>query len=88
MTDLDPTRPKWPQIVAVLAARIERGANGYAPGSMITSPMVQAEFSVAKITAGKVFAELRRKGLIRTEFGMGSFVTDQAERIDQANGNH
>ncbi|GGQ93312.1 GntR family transcriptional regulator [Kitasatospora griseola] len=80
MTDLDPTRPKWPQVAAELAARIERGDSGFTPGSMITGPMVQAEFGLAKATSAKVFTELRRRKLVRTEFGMGSFVTDQDER--------
>ncbi|WP_035799829.1 GntR family transcriptional regulator [Kitasatospora mediocidica] len=83
MTDLDPTRPKWPQIVAVLGARIGQGADGYTPGCLISSRMIEDEFSVAKVTAGKVFAELRRLKLVRTEFGMGSFVTDPSERGEQ-----
>ncbi|WP_404868221.1 hypothetical protein ACI1MP_08465 [Kitasatospora griseola] len=46
---------------------------------MITGPMVQAEFGLAKATSAKVFTELRRRKLVRTEFGMGSFVADQDE---------
>ncbi|WP_229758927.1 GntR family transcriptional regulator [Peterkaempfera bronchialis] len=80
MTDLDPTRPKWPQIAERLADRIEGGQ--YAPGRLISSRSVEEEFGVAKVTAGKALAELRRRNLVRTEFGMGSYVTGPAERGD------
>ncbi|AUG78115.1 hypothetical protein CFP65_3315 [Kitasatospora sp. MMS16-BH015] len=80
MTDLDPTRPKWPQIAAKITERIDQGVDGYTPGCLITSRMIEDEFSVAKVTAAKVFTELRGKKLVRTEFGMGSYVTDPSER--------
>ncbi|WP_406113902.1 GntR family transcriptional regulator [Kitasatospora purpeofusca] len=83
MSDLDPTRPKWPQIVDRLTERISSGQ--YKPGHLISHRAIEEEFGVAKATAGKALAELRARELIRTEFGMGSFVrdvTDQAEPGD------
>jgi DNA-binding GntR family transcriptional regulator len=77
---LDPTRPKWPQIAEQLAARITSGT--YGPGYLISLRAVEEEFGVAKVTAGKALAELRQRRLVRTEFGMGSFVTDPQERGD------
>ncbi|MFJ8472316.1 GntR family transcriptional regulator [Kitasatospora sp. NPDC094011] len=81
MDDLDPTRPKWPQIAESLAERITGGK--WKPGHKITVPEIMAEFGVSKVTAGKVTAELRKRRLVRTEFGMGSFVTELEARGEQ-----
>ncbi|MFJ1705957.1 GntR family transcriptional regulator [Kitasatospora sp. NPDC088346] len=81
MDDLDPTRPKWPQIAETLAERIT--GERWKPGRKITVPEIMAEFGVSKVTAGKVTAELRARKLVRTEFGMGSYVTDLESRGEQ-----
>lgn len=74
VTELDDTRPKWRQVAAILKARIADGT--YPPGSRVPS-VVQlcGEFSIAAVTAQKVMRSLREEGLIRTEPGMGSYVT-------------
>ncbi|MFI8263712.1 GntR family transcriptional regulator [Streptomyces sp. NPDC085665] len=84
MSDLDPTRPKWPQIAERLTERIVSGR--YAPGHLISHRAIEEEFGVAKATAGKAIAELRGRKLVRTEFGMGSFVLDRAEDDHQRDG--
>ncbi len=81
MSDLDPTRPKWPQIAEQLTKRIMSGE--YAPGHLISHRAIEEEFGVAKATAGKALAELRARKLIRTEFGMGSFVTEPSTHGEQ-----
>ncbi|MFE1246492.1 GntR family transcriptional regulator [Streptomyces sp. NPDC058735] len=75
--DLDPTRAKWVQISAELERRIAAGA--YPAGSKLPGILALcAEFGVAQVTARKALADLRERGLIRTENGIGSFVTDGA----------
>ncbi|MER7577257.1 GntR family transcriptional regulator [Streptomyces sp. NPDC126514] len=73
MAEFDPTRAKWVQIVAVIESRISDGT--YPAGSKLPGILALcAEFSVAQVTARKALADLRDRGLIRTENGIGSFV--------------
>ncbi|NYE44271.1 GntR family transcriptional regulator [Streptomyces fulvorobeus] len=72
--ELDATRPKWRQVAEILRARIADGT--YPPGSRIPAVVtLSAEFGIALVTAQKVTRALRDEGLIRTEIGMGSYVT-------------
>ncbi|MET9617147.1 GntR family transcriptional regulator [Kitasatospora indigofera] len=73
--EFDSTRPKWRQIRDVIAGRIESGE--YPPGHLISAAQLEQDFGVARATVQKVTASLRADGLIRTEFGMGSFVLDR-----------
>ncbi|MFJ1976191.1 MULTISPECIES: GntR family transcriptional regulator [Streptomyces] len=71
--ELDPTRAKWQQIAAEVERRIESGQ--YPKGSKLPGILALcAEFNVAQVTARKALADLRDRGLIRTENGIGSFV--------------
>ncbi|MCF1595461.1 GntR family transcriptional regulator [Streptomyces muensis] len=73
MAELDPTRAKWVQMVAVIESRISDGT--YPVGSKLPGILALcAEFSVAQVTARKALADLRDRGVIRTENGIGSFV--------------
>ncbi|MEV5868461.1 GntR family transcriptional regulator [Streptomyces tendae] len=73
MTELDPTRAKWVQMVAVIESRIGDGT--YPAGSKLPGILALcAEYGVAQVTARKALANLRDRGLIRTENGIGSFV--------------
>ncbi|MEV0493554.1 GntR family transcriptional regulator [Streptomyces atratus] len=73
MTELDPTRAKWVQMVAVIESRISDGT--YPPGAKLPGILALCgEFSVAQVTARKALGDLRDRGLIRTENGIGSFV--------------
>ncbi|MBB5628473.1 DNA-binding GntR family transcriptional regulator [Sphaerisporangium krabiense] len=56
-------------------------AGQYKPGERIPSLIaIIEEFGIANATAQKVMRALRADGLIHTEPGMGSFVTDSDER--------
>lgn len=74
MIELDETRPKWRQVADILRARIADGT--YPAGSRVPSVVqLTAEFGIAAVTAQKVMRALREDGVIRTEVGMGSYVT-------------
>ncbi|MFE5093289.1 GntR family transcriptional regulator [Streptomyces sp. NPDC056638] len=76
MIELDETRPKWRQVADILRARITTGT--YPPGSRVPSVVqLTEEFGIAAVTAQKVMRALREEGAIRTERGMGSYVTDR-----------
>jgi DNA-binding GntR family transcriptional regulator len=80
--ELKDNQPKWRQIADILAARIEDGI--YAPGKKIPTVLeMVSEFRVANRTAQKAVEELRQRGLIYTEYGMGSFVVEKEEAPDQ-----
>lgn len=73
--ELDPTRAKWTQIAAEIERRIDAGV--YPAGSKLPGILTLcADFGVAQVTARKALADLRERGLIRTENGIGSFVAD------------
>ena len=62
----------------VIVERIRSGE--YPPRSRVPSTVgLMGEFGIANVTAQKVLRQLRADGLIYTEVGMGSFVTDQAQ---------
>ncbi|MFG1957551.1 GntR family transcriptional regulator [Nonomuraea sp. NPDC049028] len=64
---------------AIIAERIRTGE--YKPGERIPSLVdLIEEFGIANATGQKVMRALRADGLIRTEPGMGSFVTTPEER--------
>jgi DNA-binding GntR family transcriptional regulator len=71
--ELDPTRAKWTQIAAEIERRISDGT--YAPGAKLPGILaLGAEFRVTQVTARKALIDLRERGVIRTENGIGSFV--------------
>jgi GntR family transcriptional regulator len=72
--DFDETRPKSEQIAEEIEIRIRNGT--YPPKFPLYEMRLVQEFGVARETARKALTHLRRKGLIRTQRGMGSFVTE------------
>lgn len=59
-----------------MRARIADGT--YPPRTRVPSVLqLQAEFGIAAATGQKVHRALRAEGLIYTEPGLGSFVSDQ-----------
>ncbi|MER5914626.1 winged helix-turn-helix domain-containing protein [Streptomyces sp. NPDC001982] len=73
MTSLDPTKAKWPQISAALERDIHAGVlapDAQVPGAVALS----AQWGVSLTVARKALADLREKGLIRAENGVGTFV--------------
>ncbi|MFF3872529.1 GntR family transcriptional regulator [Streptomyces sp. NPDC001978] len=74
MTSLDPTKAKWPQISAALERDIRAGVlapDAQVPGAVALS----AQWGVSLTVARKALADLREKGLIRAENGVGTFVS-------------
>jgi DNA-binding GntR family transcriptional regulator len=68
-------RPRWRQVHEVIEGRIRSGR--YGAGTRVPSLVqIQSEFGIANVTAQKVLRQLRADGLIYTEQGMGSFVTE------------
>ncbi len=68
---------------AIIAERIRSGE--YKAGERIPSLLdLVDEFGIANATGQKVMRALRADGLIRTEPGMGSFVTTPEERQESA----
>lgn len=81
MTELKANQPRWRQVHEIIKARIVTGE--YQPGERIPSLIALVEeFEIANVTAQKVMRALRQDGLIRTEPGMGSFVTTPEERSE------
>ena len=79
MIELKPNQPRWRQVHAIMRERILTGQ--YKPGERIPSLItIIEEFGIANATAQKVMRALRADGLIHTEPGMGSFVTNPADR--------
>jgi DNA-binding GntR family transcriptional regulator len=75
--ELDPTRAKWTQLAAEIERRIASG--DYPAGSKLPGILALcAEFNVAQMTARKALTDLRERGIIRTENGIGSFVEGPA----------
>ncbi|MEV4468080.1 winged helix-turn-helix domain-containing protein [Nonomuraea sp. NPDC049421] len=79
MVELKANQPRWRQVHAIIAERIRTGE--YKAGERIPSLIdLIEEFGIANATGQKVMRALRADGLIRTEPGMGSFVTTPEER--------
>ncbi|MFF0398273.1 GntR family transcriptional regulator [Streptomyces sp. NPDC005248] len=73
--DLDPTKAKWPQISAAIERDISAGI--LAPAARIPGAVeLSGLWGVSLTVARKALADLREKGLIRTENGVGTFVAD------------
>ncbi|WP_229711451.1 winged helix-turn-helix domain-containing protein [Streptomyces daqingensis] len=73
MTKIDRTRAAWPQIAAVLMARISDGT--YPKDSKLPSVVqLAAEFEVANSTAQRAMEAIKAEGLTRSEAGMGTYV--------------
>ncbi|MEU9891661.1 winged helix-turn-helix domain-containing protein [Sphaerisporangium sp. NPDC051011] len=83
MIELKPNQPRWRQVHAIMRVRIRTGI--YKPGDRIPSIVaIIEEFGIANATAQKVMRALRADGLIHTEPGMGSFVTEPEEPQESA----
>ncbi|MEU7855545.1 winged helix-turn-helix domain-containing protein [Nonomuraea sp. NPDC049141] len=79
MVELKANQPRWRQVHAIITERIRTGE--YKTGERIPSLIdLIEEFGIANATGQKVMRALRADGLIRTEPGMGSFVTTPEER--------
>ncbi|MEU1813804.1 winged helix-turn-helix domain-containing protein [Streptomyces roseifaciens] len=78
MIEFAPDIPRWRQVAEVIRQRIKDGT--YVPRSRVPSVVqLTEEFGIASVTAQKVHRALRAEGLIYTEPGMGSFVSQQPQ---------
>lgn len=79
---LDPSRPIYLQIMEEIKKRAVRGA--YAAGAQLPSVRDMArEMEVNPNTIARVYMELEREGFIVTRRGHGSFLTEDAGRLDR-----
>ncbi len=79
---LDPTRPIYLQIMEEIKKRTVRGQ--YKSGAKLLSVRDFAkEMEVNPNTIARVYTELEREGFIVTRRGHGSFITDEAGRIEE-----
>jgi GntR family transcriptional regulator len=68
--------PPYRQLAAFIRARIESGA--IPPGRRVPSfTEARGEFGIADKTYRKAIGVLREEGLVETEPGMGSYVTER-----------
>lgn len=80
---LDSDRPIYSQLLEILLINIVSGT--YPQGSKLPSVRdLAAMAGVNPNTMQRAFAELERKGLIRTERTLGRFVTEDDEMIKKA----
>ncbi|KKZ73950.1 GntR family transcriptional regulator [Streptomyces showdoensis] len=86
----NPHAPHAPYMTVLNALTAEIQAGKYKPGDKIPSDRELAErFGVARMTARRAVGELQERELVRTEWGLGTFVVGPAgsgnEDDDQAN---
>ncbi|MEW6749410.1 MAG: GntR family transcriptional regulator [Candidatus Latescibacterota bacterium] len=80
-TRFDPTRPIYLQIMETIKKGAVRGR--FPPGGRLPSVRDLAqEMAVNPNTMARVYAELEREGFITTHRGGGSFVTEDAARLE------
>jgi GntR family transcriptional regulator len=78
---IDPNRPIYLQIMEEIKKRAVRGQ--YPPGSQLPSVREMApEMGVNPNTIARVYSELEREGFVLTRRGQGSYITEDAHRIE------
>ncbi|MCX5398495.1 GntR family transcriptional regulator [Streptomyces sp. NBC_00102] len=79
----NPHAPHAPYMTVLDALTAEIKTGKLKPGEKIPSDSeLVARFGVARMTARRAVGVLRERGLVRTEWGRGSFVAEPAD--DQA----
>ena len=82
---LSPGAAKPEQIATVLEKEIRSGVLGFGDRLQSENELVQ-RFSVSRNTVRKGLEELSSRGLITTRVGIGSFVTFDGKKVDDAIG--
>lgn len=78
----DPMIPIWLQVMTAIKADIVTGKRQ--PGEKLPGGRDMAlEFTINPNTAARVYQELEKSGLCETRRGLGTFVTEDGERIRQ-----
>lgn len=81
-SEFDPHRPIYLQIVEEIKRRAARGQ--YPPGGQLPSVReLSQSMGVNPNTLSRAYMELERDGFITTRRGQGSFVTEEARRVDR-----
>ena len=80
--EFDPTRPIYLQIMEEIKRRVVQGQ--YPPGARLPSVRETAsEMGVNPNTMARAYMELEREGFVDARRGEGSFVTDEAGRVER-----
>ncbi len=78
--DFDPNRPIWLQVMTDLETDIVTGRRP--PGDKLPGGRDLAmQYTINPNTAARVYQELERKGLCESRRGLGTFVTEDRNRI-------
>ncbi len=76
----DPLRPIWLQVMGEIETSIVTGARK--PGEKLPGGRELAvSYGINPNTAARVYQELEKAGLCETRRGMGTYVTEDANRI-------
>lgn len=80
--DYNPTIPIWVQVSTMLRRQICAGT--LSPGSKLPGGRdLAAEYGINPNTAARVYQELEREGICTTKRGMGTFVTQDENKIKE-----
>ena len=78
--DFEPNRPIWLQVMNALETDIVTGKRP--PGDKLPGGRELAlQFAINPNTAARVYQELERAGLCETRRGLGTYVTEDTERL-------
>ncbi|MBR4331217.1 MAG: GntR family transcriptional regulator, partial [Clostridia bacterium] len=76
----DPLRPIWLQVMGEIETSIVTGARQ--PGEKLPGGRELAiQYGINPNTAARVYQELEKAGLCETRRGMGTYVTENTDRI-------
>ncbi len=76
----DPNSPIWLQVMTAIKTDIVTGRRG--PGEKLPGGRDMAlQYTINPNTAARVYQELEREGLCETRRGLGTFVTEDRERV-------
>ena len=76
----DPMKPIWLQVATELKQQIVTGA--LSPGSKLPGGRdLAVAFGINPNTAARIYQELEREGICRTRRGLGTFGTEDGDRI-------
>ena len=79
--NFDPMSPIWLQVATRLKQQIVTGE--LPPGSKLPGGRDLAlQYGINPNTAARIYQEMEREGLCRTQRGLGTFVTESRETIE------
>ena len=76
----EPNRPIWLQVMEIIQTEIVTGARQ--PGDKLPGGRDLAiQYSINPNTAARVYQELEKEGLCETRRGMGTYISEDREKI-------